>query len=399
MNKPHLFICLFFALIFSISYCSDAKAQVTIGSNEPPSKGAMLDLKEQTPSNPLADNSTAGKGVLYPRVKLVDKDNLFPMFQSNGTNGYKVDAQTYVKEDEDRNHIGLIVYNTTSTGDFLPGLHMWDGKVWKRIDDTPAIQPKISQVVCNSISIIPDQYTKDVPYEGILKIPYTGGNGGIYTGTEAVSIGNGLSLELLDGKLSIGGGEAIYRISGTPSVSTPTLTNFTASFLGESCNISMGSGDVKSIYVKNLSQDITISAQYANNSPGTANTLPFEGGNVEIIETGTYVFSLRLYGTVTKGGTEAIYDREPYYIYLSRNDQTTVLDAAEIDLVAPNNNTEYSYTITLGGAFVAGDKVIVSMHRPTGGATARKWILRQKSCTGGTISACPVRTSMVYWKL
>ncbi len=216
--------------------------------------------------------------------------------------------------------------------------------------------------------------------------------GGAYEATTPVSIGNGLFIELIAGTLAVGGGEVSYKITGTPTVSSPIVTSFDIIFLGHTCNnVSIGDGDVKSIYVKNLSADVTINAQYANNSPQTANMLPFEGGNVEITESGTYVFCLRLYGLVTKGGTTAIYNREPYYIYLARNNQNlaNVIDAAEIDLSTPVDDTDYSYTIMLGGTFVAGDRVVIAMHRPTGGVTTRKWILRQKMCSGGNISACP----------
>ncbi len=390
---------LFMVFIFGITL--PIHAQVTIGSGIEPERGAALELKERITTS--TDNSTSDRGMLFPRVKLTDRENLFPMFEPDGSGGYKIGTKPFNKTDEDRKHMGLTVYNINSPIALEDGLYIWNGLNWRVFESQTVIIPQIDELLCDNITIIPNVYAAGQPYTGILKIPYTGGNGGVYEATTPVSIGNGLSIELIAGTLAVGGGEVSYKITGTPTVSSPTLTSFGINFLGYTCNnISIGDGDVKSIYVKNLSADVTINAQYANNSPQTANMLPFEGGNVEITESGTYVFCLRLYGTVTKGGTTAIYNREPYYIYLARNNQSlvNVIDASEIDLSTPVDNTDYSYTIMLGGTFVAGDKVVIAMHRPTGGVTTRKWILRQNMCSGGNnISSCPVRTSMVYWKL
>lgn len=401
MNKTTFqsYLLLFILLSASFFISPAVKAQVTIGSGIEPEQGAALELKERITTS--ADNSTSDKGMLFPRVKLADRENLFPMFEPDGSGGYKIGAKPFNKADEDRKHTGLTVYNVNSPIALEDGLYVWNGVNWRIFESQTVIIPRIDELLCDNITIIPNIYMAGQPYTGILKIPYTGGNGGAYEATTPVPINNGLSIELIAGTLAVGGGEVSYKITGTPTVSSPTLTSFAINFLGHTCdNIAIGAGDIKSIYVKNLSRDVTVNAQYSNNSPQTANMLPFEGGNVEITESGTYVFCLRLYGTVTKGGTLAIYNREPYYIYLARNNQdlVNVIDAAEIDLSTPVDNTDYSYTITLGGTFVAGDKVVIAMHRPTGGDAARKWILRQKMCTG-VISSCPVRTSMVYWKL
>lgn len=44
-------------------------AQVTIGSDQLPNEGALLDLKER---GPFSGTATATKGLLLPRVKLID---------------------------------------------------------------------------------------------------------------------------------------------------------------------------------------------------------------------------------------------------------------------------------------------------------------------------------------
>lgn len=80
------------------------------------------------------------------------------------------------------------------------------------------------------------------------------------------------------------------------------------------------------------------------------------------------------------------------YIF-KKNNKSTLIDAAEIDVVVlglPTNQQDYSYSVTLGGTFDAGDKVIISMLRPD----LSNWTLRQ-----GLSSTSAIRTSLIYWKL
>ncbi|NDV70060.1 FISUMP domain-containing protein [Dysgonomonas sp. 25] len=88
------------------------QAQVTIGSNQAPNKGALLDLTQ---------GSATTKGLALPRVALTDKDKLYPMLSS----GYAVT--------EDAAHTGLIVYNTALSCDFGKGVHIWDGNEWQAL--------------------------------------------------------------------------------------------------------------------------------------------------------------------------------------------------------------------------------------------------------------------------
>jgi hypothetical protein len=107
------------------------KSQVTIGMGEAPVKGALLQLKEK---EVLDDSSNATKGLNLPRVKLSNKNSLYPMFLNNpedpasGANmDYSVDKLTL-----DRQHTGLMVYNLTidPSNGFEPGIFMWNGKTW-----------------------------------------------------------------------------------------------------------------------------------------------------------------------------------------------------------------------------------------------------------------------------
>ena len=116
-----------FAGLFFVSL--QTKAQVTIGSDKEPNRGVILDLKEKTPTDPKTDNSNSNKGMGLPRVNLTSPTDLFPMFEADGIGTYKIGSTSYSKEDEDRKHVGLLVYNT---GDVLEkGMYAWSGTRWE----------------------------------------------------------------------------------------------------------------------------------------------------------------------------------------------------------------------------------------------------------------------------
>jgi hypothetical protein len=363
------------------AFTQTARSQVTIGSTIEPVQGALLDLKEHEPDS---KNGTSTKGMIQSRVELTVRDELYPMY---GTSGAEDAEYTAYKSDLKKKHAGLTVFNVADNGNFLVGLHIWDGAEWRRIDDSPVLKAEISSLVCGSTSIVPNRYTSGISYEGVLTIPYLGGNGGTYEGTAPQAVDHGLYMERIQDRLAIGGGEVMYRIFGTPTVSSPVTTAFNVEFLEKVCSVSIGSGGITSLYVKNLTGDVTVEGGGAENH-STAKELPFE--EIRITEAGSYAFAVRLYGNLTSATTN-VTKRYPYYIYLQRNDKTNLLDAAEIDIVtAPQSNADYqdySYSIVLGGMFEQGDRVIISMN-------GEKWVLKK-----GDSPTHPVRTSLIYWKL
>ncbi|MFT3993223.1 MAG: FISUMP domain-containing protein [Dysgonomonas sp.] len=119
----------FIASILTITalVVSTAKAQVTIGSGKPPVLGALIQLKE---NENLKENSA--KGLILPRVRLSDKENLFPMFTATGNTNSDYSDPTY-KSEQDKLHIGLVVYNTNPCLPFGKGVFIWDGQSWEAI--------------------------------------------------------------------------------------------------------------------------------------------------------------------------------------------------------------------------------------------------------------------------
>lgn len=104
------------------------QAQVTIGSNAPAKSGALLDLKEGSDNNTI--NST--KGLMLPRLKLTDKNNLYPIFESPITPGQPNEKYNTLqkKEEQDALHTGLLIYNLNTCKGFSSGTYIWNGDRW-----------------------------------------------------------------------------------------------------------------------------------------------------------------------------------------------------------------------------------------------------------------------------
>lgn len=134
--KQHLHIFPIMLLLALIIFTMEVHGQVTIGSGKPPVLGALLDLKEYDFDDIDTENrTTASRGVNLPRVRLVDKDKLLPMFDNmKDITTYNKNGINYSKADEDSKHIGLIVYNLTDdpVKEFSEGIYYWNGAFWQR---------------------------------------------------------------------------------------------------------------------------------------------------------------------------------------------------------------------------------------------------------------------------
>lgn len=162
------------------------------------------------------------KGVLLPRVSLT------------GPN----DDVTIPNPAE-----GLLVYNKGDNPNFShSGFFYWNGSCWMKFADRNANPPAISALHCNNAQLTPSQYTKDEDYEGVMEIPYSGGNGASYpAGTPQGSV-NGLHYTLQAGTLEQGNGRITFAVTGIPEESSPKETEFPISFLGKNCVAKVGHG-------------------------------------------------------------------------------------------------------------------------------------------------------------
>lgn len=123
----HYFMKILATILIAILFSVQLNAQITIGIDEQPVKGALLQLKN---ISDIADGSAnATKGLLLPRVALENKASLVPVADNTDPTSYT----------------GLIVYNTTqplieptSACDPTPaslgmslGLKVWSGSEWE----------------------------------------------------------------------------------------------------------------------------------------------------------------------------------------------------------------------------------------------------------------------------
>ncbi|WP_165025216.1 FISUMP domain-containing protein [Dysgonomonas sp. ZJ279] len=116
-------------LILNISIL-DLSAQVTVGSNETPSRGSLLQLKNVDGVTDGSSNATKGLGA--PRVALTNKYELYPMFIDAKT-GLETVEYTNNKLSLKDNHIGLILYNVTEKNVLCTGVFVWNGIEWTSI--------------------------------------------------------------------------------------------------------------------------------------------------------------------------------------------------------------------------------------------------------------------------
>lgn len=144
--------------------------------------------------------------------------------------------------------------------------------------------------------------------------------------------------------------------------------------------------------LKNLNADCTSKAGNANTADqGTV----LDFGQMIMTESGSYAFTLRLYGAVA--------DSPPagkagfYYLALVVDD--VIIDSVELDLIYPSQGSSsgspvLSSTTTLMGVINAGQKVEIKLTNHT--ASPYAWTLKAIPDAGAKSAN---RTSMLWWKL
>lgn len=88
------------------------KAQITIGSSEPPRTGSLLDLNEYYSTGKIPN---ANKGLGLPRVALSSLRKL-----------------TIDDDGKEQNYVGTMVYNITTNTNIKEGMYCWMGNTWRQ---------------------------------------------------------------------------------------------------------------------------------------------------------------------------------------------------------------------------------------------------------------------------
>ncbi|MCF8716335.1 hypothetical protein JM658_16010 [Joostella atrarenae] len=188
----------FIALLLTLSL-SNVQAQSQTGINtQSPDPSAVLDI------------TSTDKGILIPRVDLT--------------------STTMDLDGDTTQATGLLVFNVGTV--LNEGFYYWTGSVWTALDSKEVIIPEIDELFCEQATLEPQTFEAGTSFTGILKIPYSGGNGGDYDqGSPISSTGNtGLTATLKSGTLEFGNGFLVYDVSGTPSDDSPTGADFDVSF-------------------------------------------------------------------------------------------------------------------------------------------------------------------------
>lgn len=118
------------------------------------------------------------------------------------------------------------------------------------------------------------------PASGVSSsIPYTGGNGGAYSGGTVPSTGvTGLTASISSGNFSNGAGHVIYTISGTPSSSGNAV--FVLNTGGQSCTLTLPVSAAASITALNCgSATTTGNLTPGNAASGVSSSIPYTNGN------------------------------------------------------------------------------------------------------------------------
>jgi hypothetical protein len=211
---------------------------------------AQVGINTETPNaSALVDMVSTDKGLLAPRVNLT-------------SNTFDLDGIPGQAE-------GLFVYNIGAG--MAKGYYFWNGVEWRSIDESSSSLPEIESLPANSSTLEPTQFKAGIAYKGILRVYYTGGNGGKYgLGSPIASSGNtGLTATLKPGKLEYGSGYLIYDVVGTPIASSPTAAKFVIRFGSTTERVRLVTvGDIVSADIKNIATLGTLVATSENTANG-----------------------------------------------------------------------------------------------------------------------------------
>jgi hypothetical protein len=235
-----------------------ASAQIGIGTEKPDS-AAILDIR------------STNKGVLIPRIELTS--DTADLDRQQGQPG------------------GLLVYN--ARGSLAKGFYFWNGEKWENLESSTIIEPEIDSLHCGHAILEPPVFKKGTEYIGILKVPYSGGNGGKYPAGKCISstsVNTGLKACLRAGKLEEGRGYLIYDVTGMPKESSPTGATFSIEFLKKK-------GVAKVGYVESATMTSTYSAGPLIVVLGGA------GGYERVVTSFDGKFSVRVWVARATGGT------------------------------------------------------------------------------------------------
>lgn len=180
LNRRFFQVTLFLTLC-SVSLC----AQVTIGSGNPPAKGALLDLKDKEAGSNNITSETGG--LLLPRVGLVSRTTLQPFIDNDQS---FINNSGRVKDV----HTGLVVYNLTNDFDkeLCPGIYSWNGNLWERLSKPCSF----FEFLCSTITTTQYMENSHTPFTRANGVKYNSAIQKTLSSPITHSYGNGLNITI-----------------------------------------------------------------------------------------------------------------------------------------------------------------------------------------------------------
>ncbi|MDR1730175.1 MAG: hypothetical protein LBR52_05890 [Prevotellaceae bacterium] len=288
-----------------------AQAQVTVGLDENPVAGAILQLKEKASVTDSAQN--AYRGFALPRVVLIDKHELYPMFLADPTDPSSTPSADYTsnKATIKKAHTGLTVYNLIENDnlDLCKGLNLWDGTQWI------CFQPRTNIAKFNTVScagIVPNgTYTAGTPTNAsnYLQLTLTVAKVGAYT--ISATTGNGYNFYLSGIASNTGTMTVNLPCQGTPvNAGTNTLT-FSGITLATGCTPTVTVAPAVATYSIDCST-LTVNGTYLKGTALTSsntiqlNVVTTAPGSYSISTPVTNGISFSAAGNFSTSGTQQI---------------------------------------------------------------------------------------------
>ncbi len=277
------------------------KAQVTIGLDENPVEGAILQLKEITG---ITDSTlNAYRGLALPRVTLSDKNALYPMFLTDPANpgSSPITGYTNDKAAIDKSHTGLVVYNLVEDEslDLYTGINVWNGTQW--VSFQPRTEnAKFGNVVCAGIEVN-GVYIQDAPATSAnyLRITFNVTKTGAYTIMVHTKTENGYSFYLSGMASSTGTMTVNVPCQGTPRAAKSDTLVFSGVTLADGCVPTVTVAEVIADYSMNCSS-VAVNGTFQKGAALTTQTITL---NVTATTAGSYNISTPLTNGIRFAGS------------------------------------------------------------------------------------------------
>jgi len=390
-----------FSLLLA-GFALSARAQVTIGAQLPPLKGAILDLKESDAPDG-SQNSTSG--LMMARVYLNNIDSLSPILTGSDAANPSLLPQ----------YTGLIVYNVNATPPLTKGLYSWNGTQWVSLNNS-AQGGGGGAAADNGLSLSLDTIqlggnliknsTIDLKNNNLSFNATDTGKVGVLvskpaafldinsqTGVDPLILNN-MALTSAANNIDAPGAAVYNQLqvsdSGVVREAAISMNSNSAAFVYTLAAASAKSAIQQGDSLGTITGSTTLVWTLGSNSADSIVTLP---------ATGSYIFAFRFYGSI---GRLSYTHNKSASFYLSAFKNSSLFYAEElivhVRLVPDLNNFMYAYdavtySATLSVSGNAGDKILFRLGRKADSTTyPMPWTL--VSTAGNQANT----TSMVFWK-